>query len=758
MRKKKDNKHIHSHKAARRSLEKHTRGEKKHYEIKQGNTLGEFDIKVLGMFHRNPHGVYNVRQLTARMELPQTMQEKVSASINHLLAVKQIEECEKGRYKAAPTTQYIVGTMDFTASGAAYLIPDDKERYTDDIYIPSNSTAQSLHGDKVRVYVFKRKSGRRPEGEVVEIISRAKTHFVGRIEISGNYGFVLPDNNRIHVNFYIPREGFKDAKNGDKVIVEIASWPEKAAGPVGRITEVLGTPGQHDVEIHSILAEYGLPYRFEDEVEKEAAALPLEITSMEISHRRDMRGVTTFTIDPADAKDFDDAISFEELENGNYSIGVHIADVSHYMQEGTLLDEEAYERGTSVYLVDRVVPMLPEVLCNNVCSLRPDEDKLTFSAVFEMNSKGEILNEWFGRTVTHSVHRFTYEEAQAVIEGGDDTLKKEILTLDSLAKKMRAVRMKNGAISFDKEEVKFSLDDKNEPIGIHIKVSKDAHKLIEEFMLLANRRVATYIGREIAKDGGRYQGNPPTFVYRVHDDPNPDKLFALSGIARQFGYKISTKDRRAISSSLNKLLKESHSRKEGNMMETLAMRCMAKAEYSTDNIGHYGLAFDYYTHFTSPIRRYPDVMAHRLLARYLDGGKSVDAESYEEKCKHSSERERIAAEAERDSVKYMQVKYITRFAGQDLRGVISGVTEWGIYVETIDSKCEGMVRIRDLRDDYYSFDSKNYALVGENSHNVLRLGDEVIVRLKNADLERKQIDFEFVSTADALHNNETEND
>ncbi len=746
--KKKDNKHSHSTKAARRSLDKHTKGKEKHYEPASRNTLGEFDIKVLGMFHRNPHSVYNVRQLTARMELPQTMQEKVSASINHLLYEKQIEECETGRYKAAPTTQYIVGTMDFTASGAAYLIPDDKERYTDDVYIPSNSTAQSLHGDKVRVYVFKRKSGRRPEGEVVEIITRAKEHFVGRIEISGNYGFVLPDNNRIHVNFYIPREGFKDAKNGDKVIVEIASWPEKAAGPVGRITEVLGTPGEHDVEIHSILAEYGLPYRFDEAVEKEAECLPIEISDEEIARRRDMRSATTFTIDPADAKDFDDAISFERLDNGNYRIGVHIADVSHYMQEGTLLDDEAYERGTSVYLVDRVVPMLPEVLCNNVCSLRPNEDKLTFSAVFEMNDKADIINEWFGRTAIHSVRRFTYEEAQEVIEGRDDALKEEILTLDSLAKKMRAVRMKNGAISFDKEEVKFTLDEKNEPTGIFIKVSKDAHKLIEEFMLLANRRVATYIGREVAKQGGRYEGNAPTFVYRVHDDPNPDKLFALSGIARQFGYKISTKDRRAISSSLNKLLKESHTRKEGNMMETLAMRCMAKAEYSTQNIGHYGLAFDYYSHFTSPIRRYPDVMAHRLLARYLEGGKSVDVESYEEKCKHSSERERIAADAERDSIKYMQVKYITRFAGQDMKGVISGVTEWGIYVEIEGNKCEGMVRIRDLRDDYYSFDSKNYALVGENSQNVLRLGDEVIVRLKKADLERKQIDFEFVSTAE----------
>ena len=728
------------------------RGEKqsneRRSEQKEHNTLSEFEIKVLGAFHRNPSAVYNPKQLTARMELPSSDIEKVQKALKSLVNIGQVEESEPERYKAAPQTQYIVGKMDFMASGAAYLVPDDKERYKDDIYIPITAVGKSIHGDTVRVYVFNRKSGRRPEGEVVEIISRAKTHFVGRLDISDNFGFVVPDNNRININFYIPKEGFGDAKDGDKVVVEIAQWPDKANNPVGRITDVLGRPGEHDVEIHAILAEYGLPYKFPSEIEKEASELPIEISEQEIAKRRDMRSSTTFTIDPADAKDFDDALSLDVLENGNYQIGIHIADVSHYVVEGTKLDGEAYERGTSVYLVDRVVPMLPEILCNNVCSLRPNEDKLTFSAVFEMDKDGHVLNEWFGRTVIHSNRRFAYEEAQEIIEGKDDVLKNEILTLDTLAKILRKERMKNGAISFDKEEVKFTLDDNNEPIGVYFKVSKDANKLIEEFMLLANRRVATFVGSELRKDD-HYKGIAPTFVYRVHDDPNPDKLFALSGIAHQFGYKISTKDRKSTTASLNKLLKESHGKKESNMMETLAMRCMAKAEYSTENIGHYGLAFDFYTHFTSPIRRYPDVMVHRLLQTYLDRKKSADKETYEEKCKYASQRERIAADAERDSIKYMQVKYMQKHSGEEFRGVISGVTEWGIYVEIIDNKCEGMVRIRDIRDDYYSFDAKNFAIVGENSHNVIRLGDEVIVKLKNADLERKQIDFEFIRVADA---------
>ena len=720
------------------------RGEEEH------NPLGEFEISVLGVFHKNPSAVYNPKQVASRLAKhtgKDVSAPQVQQALDTLVAREQLLQPEPGRYKAAPQSQYIVGTMDFTSSGAAYLVPQDKEKYTDDIYIPASATGKSLHGDTVRVYVFRRKTGRRPEGEVVEIISRAKTQFVGRLELSDHFGFVIPDNNRISINFYIPKEGIGQAHDGDKVVVEIAQWPDKAHNPVGRILDILGRPGEHEVEIHSILAEYGLPYRFPQEIEAEASALPIEITEEEIARRRDMRDSTTFTIDPADAKDFDDALSLDKLENGNYLIGVHIADVSHYVKEGTALDNEAYDRGTSVYLVDRVVPMLPEILSNNVCSLRPDEEKLTFSAVFEMDQEAHVKNEWFGRTVIRSNRRFTYEEAQAVIEGADDPLREEILILDSLAKKMRERRMASGAIAFDREEVKFTLDADNEPTGVFFKISKDANKLIEEFMLLANRKVAAFVGSELRHDPV-YQGVTPTFVYRVHDDPNPEKLASLAGMARKFGYKVLTKDRQSISRSLNRMLTDVRGHREENMLTTLAMRSMAKAEYSTDNIGHYGLAFEYYTHFTSPIRRYPDVMVHRLLQRYLDKGKSADKEKYEESCRYASSRERIAADAERDSVKYMQVKYMAKQVDKEYKGVISGVTEWGIYVEIIENKCEGMVRLRDLRDDYYSFDAKNFCVVGENSHNVLQLGDEVMVRVKNADLERKQLDFEFLRTAE----------
>ncbi len=712
------------------------------------NTLSEFEISVLGVFHKNPTAVYNPKQVNSRLdEGKDDDASRVQAALDKLVEREQLLQPEPGRYKAAPQSQYIVGKMDFTSSGAAYLVPEDKEKYVDDIYIPATATGKSLHGDKVRVYVFRRKQGRRPEGEVVEIISRVKNQFVGRLELSQHFGFVIPDNNRIAINFYIPKDGLGEAKDGDKVVVEIAEWPDKVHNPVGRILDVLGRPGEHEVEIHSILAEYGLPYHFPEEIEEEASKLPIEITQEEIGRRRDMRTATTFTIDPADAKDFDDALSIDRLENGNYLVGIHIADVSHYVKEGTDLDEEAYDRGTSVYLVDRVVPMLPEILSNNVCSLRPDEEKLTFSAVFEMDEEAHVKNEWFGRTVILSNRRFTYEEAQAVIEGGDDPLKDEILTLDRLAKKMRERRIAAGAISFDKEEVKFILDKDNEPTGVYFKIAKDSNKLIEEFMLLANRKVAAYVGSELRKDP-IYKGIAPTFVYRVHDDPNPEKLAALAGMASKFGYKVVTKDRQTIARSLNRMLTDSLGRREENMLSTLAMRSMAKAEYSTDNIGHYGLAFDFYTHFTSPIRRYPDVMVHRLLQHYLDKGKSADKEKYEEHCKYSSARERVAADAERDSVKYMQVKYMAKHVDKEYKGVISGVTEWGIYVEIIENKCEGMVRLRDIRDDYYSFDAKNFAAVGENSHNVLQLGDEVIVKVKNADLERKQLDFEFIRVAE----------
>ncbi|PID95436.1 MAG: ribonuclease R, partial [Bacteroidetes bacterium] len=611
-----------------------------------------------------------------------------------------------------------------------------------------------LQGDLVRVYVYHKRKNKKLEADVVEIIERAKTEFVGTLQMSKNFGFVIPDNNKMYADIFISKSKIGDAQDGDKVVVKMTDWPDNSKNPFGKITNVLGKPGEHDTEIHSILMEYGLPYEFPKEVEEYAENMPIEITSEEIAKRRDMRKDLTFTIDPKDAKDFDDALSFTELENGNYEVGIHIADVSHYVQPNTILDNEAYDRATSVYLVDRVVPMLPELLSNGVCSLRPNEEKLTFSAVFEMNDKAQIVNQWFGRTVTYSDKRFTYEQAQSVIENGEwrmendeqnsqlsilnSQLKTAILKLDEFAKKMRKERMRKGAISFDRVEVKFNLNENNEPTGVYFKESKDANKLIEEFMLLANKKVAEFIGKEKGRPSNK------TFIYRVHDEPNIEKLAGLQNIIKKFGYKINTETREKTSQSLNKLLSDVKGKGEENMVETLTIRSMAKAEYTTKNIGHYGLAFDYYSHFTSPIRRYPDVMTHRLLQHYLDGQKSPNAEEYEQKCKHSSSMEELASKAERDSIKYMQIKYMQDHKDTEFKGVISGVTEWGIYVEIIENKCEGMVRIRDIKDDYYIYDEEQYAVVGQATKNVIQLGDEVVVKVKNTDLERKHLDFTLV--------------
>jgi ribonuclease R len=552
------------------------------------------------------------------------------------------------------------------------------------------------------------------------------------------------------------------AEHGDKVQAKIIDWPKNSKNPFGKISTVLGKPGDHNTEMHSILLEYDLPYEFEPEVEKEAENLSIEITKEEISKRRDMRKDLTFTIDPKDAKDFDDALSFTKLKNGNYEIGIHIADVSHYLEPKTILDEEAYKRATSVYLVDRVVPMLPEMLSNGVCSLRPHEEKLTFSAVFEVNEKAEIIKEWFGRTVTYSDQRFAYEEAQSIIENcvlSEDAsaykmpaaisitdkeyeVKKEVveatLKLDILAKILRKKRMKQGAISFDRVEVKFNLDEEANPVGVFFKESKDANKLIEEFMLLANRKVAEYIGFSKGKATNR------TFIYRVHDEPNDEKLASLQNLVRKFGYKINTDTKESTSESLNKLLSDVHGKAESNMIETLTIRTMSKAVYTTQNIGHYGLAFDYYSHFTSPIRRYPDVMTHRLLQHYLEGGDAPKADKYEEKCKHSSNREELASKAERSSIKYMQVKYMQDHKDEVFDGVITGTTEWGIYVEISSNKCEGMVRIRDNKSDFYVFDEKQYAIIGQSSKKIYQLGDEVKIQVKKADLERKHLDFNLI--------------
>ncbi len=717
------------------------------------NKIPNLTETLMKVFKKNPKKSFNYRQLSSKLGVTDANgRNQIIKKLRQLQSKGKIKEVETGKFKIkALDNSYFTGILDMAARGNGYVICEELD---DDIFIPANNINKALHGDEVEVYVYRRRKNNKLEGEIVTILERSKTEFVGVLRLQKNFGFVTCSDNKMYVDVFVPKNKINNAKDGDKVLVEITDWPKKADSPFGRIKTVLGKPGEHNTEIHSILAEYGLPYEFPKEVEDYVNSIDLSITKKEIAKRRDMRKTLTFTIDPKDAKDFDDALSFVPLENGNYEVGIHIADVSHYLQPDTILDDEAYERATSVYLVDRVVPMLPEILSNGACSLRPHEEKYTFSAVFEITPKAKVVNEWFGRTVTYSDRRFAYEEAQAIIESKTNVIPKDvsltgkeytvenevanaILKLDELAKIMRAERMREGAISFDKIEVKFNLDEAANPIGVFFKTSKDANKLIEEFMLLANRKVATFIGKQ-----------NKTFVYRIHDEPDAEKLGNLQNVIAKFGYKLDFRTPKTTTSSLNKLLEDVKGKGEQNMVDTLAIRSMSKAEYSTENIGHYGLAFQYYSHFTSPIRRYPDVMVHRLLQYYLDGGKSADADAFEEKCMHASNMENLATKAERDSIKYMQVKFMQDHQDQEFIGVISGVTEWGIYVEINSNKCEGMVRIREIKDDYYTFDEKQYALVGETTKNLYQLGDEVVVTVKNADLVKRHLDFNLIGVVE----------
>ena len=720
------------------------------------NQDGGLSKKILDIFKSQHEKSFDFKVILDKLKIEDTKtRNKVIRLLGQLTAKGQLKQVDDKKFQFDALEDFHTGIIDMTSRGDAYVIVEDMEN---DIYISNKNLNHALDGDEVKIYVFKKREHSKSEGEVVSILTRNKTDFVGVLHKQEKFGFVVVSSSKMYTDIFVPNDKMHDAEDGLLVKVRLLQWKDKDDSPKGEITEVLGVPGEHNTEMHAILAGYGLPEQFPSEVEEFANGIDTKIHPSEIKKRRDLRDTLTFTIDPADAKDFDDALSFKKMDNGNFEIGIHIADVAHYVQPGTILDDEAYNRATSIYLVDRVVPMLPEILSNGACSLRPNEEKYTFSALFEVTKDGKVKSEWFGRTVTYSDARFAYEEAQYLIDSEDKHIPAEVslskkayevqpeileavTNLNTLAKTMRKKRMQEGAISFDKVEVKFNLDQDNNPQGVYVKSSKDSNKLIEEFMLLANRKVSEFIGK---------RKPPKTFVYRCHDEPKDDRLEALNTVISKFGYNINIHNKKNIASALNNLLEDVQGKKEQNLVDTLTIRTMSKAYYSTENIGHYGLAFDYYSHFTSPIRRYPDVMAHRLLQRYLDNEPSASESEYEDKCKHSSEMEKLATNAERDSIKYMQVKYIQEHAETEFKGVISGVTDFGIFIEIIENKCEGMTRLKDISDDHYDFNEEHYAIIGRRTKKMYQLGDEVYVRVKKADLVKRTIDFELLGAVDEV--------
>jgi len=684
--------------------------------------------EIMKVFRLSPKKTFNYRQISKEIGIKDDGVKQLVITILHELHEQDhLIFINKGKYRYKKITIDIEGMVEVTTKGHAYV---NIEGMDQDVFVRDKYLQNAVSGDKVSLAMFSTFKKRKPEGEIIKILERNKIQFVGVVEFSEKAAFVLINDPRIHFDIFLPNQERKKVKDGQQIVVQVVDWGNKKTNPTGKVVEILGYPGEHAVEIYSILAEHDLPHQFDKAIEQAAESISTEITKEEIAKRKDFRSVCTFTIDPYDAKDFDDALSIQKLKNGNWEIGVHIADVSHYIQTDDIIDVEAQERATSVYLVDRVIPMLPEVLSNNLCSLRPNEEKLCFSAVFELNEKAKIKKEWFGKTVILSDHRFTYEDAQKVIENKKGKLAAELLLLNKLAEQMHLKRMQDGAISFERLETKFRLDKANNPIEIYFKASKSAHKLIEEFMLLANRKVADFIGK---------QSLP--FVYRVHDEPDPDKLQTFGNFLKKFGYDLQTSNRKKIATSMNQVLADVHGKEEANMIETLAIRTMAKASYTTENIGHYGLAFTHYSHFTSPIRRYPDVIVHRLLQHYLNKGKAADKKTIEQLCKHASQQEIKATKAERDSIKYMQAKYMSEKVDMNFEGIISGVTNFGIFVEITNTGCEGLIKMRDIPGDFYFFDEDNYCLEGTNTGKIYQLGDTVKVKIRKVDISKKEIDL-----------------